>query len=158
MAINFAKGEQAAPFDANVVYDHGPITIISNHNTWNNIGLETGDITIKDANSRFFYWGELSTEVDGSGTSTGHGVARVLYSTNSGSNYSVHHYYNITGSTDNSIGNGFRGYWLHSLSAGTTVRFKVQYLKNGASGNHTVADTGPGQNPVTRFFAFEVND
>ena len=156
MAINFAKGEQAAPFDANVVFDYGPITSISTNNSWTNIGLETGDVTVKDTNSRFFYWGELSTEVDGSGT--GHGVARVLYSTNSGSDYTVHHYYNITGSNDNSIGNGFRGYWDHDLSAGTTVRFKVQYLKNGGSGsNHTVADNGPGQNPVTRFFAFEVN-
>ena len=157
MAINFPEGSQTAPFDANVVYDFGTVTVISNQSTWNDIGLQTGDITIKDANSQFFYWGELSTEVDGSSTSSGHGVARVLYSTNSGSSFSVHHYYNITGSTDNSIGNGFRGYFDHNLAAGTSIRFKVQYLKNGASGNHTVADTGPGYNPVTRFFAFEVN-
>tara|TARA_Y100000114_G_C11714902_1_gene305423 strand:- start:618 stop:1091 length:474 start_codon:yes stop_codon:yes gene_type:complete len=156
MGINFPEGGQEAPFDANVAYDYGPITSISNQNTWTNIGLETSDITIKDANSIFFYWGELSTEVDGSGT--GHGVARVLYSTDSGSNFTVHHYYNITGSNDNSIGNGFRGYFNHNLSSGTSIRFKVQYLKNGASGsNHTVADNGPGYTPVTRFFAFEVN-
>tara|TARA_Y100000401_G_scaffold35782_1_gene26798 strand:+ start:552 stop:1037 length:486 start_codon:yes stop_codon:yes gene_type:complete len=160
MAINFPEGVQDAPFDANVAYDFGPITAISNSQSFNNIGLETADITIKDANSLFFYWCELGTEIDGSGT--GHGVARVLYSTDSGSNFTPHHYYNITGANDNSVGNGFRGYFDHDLSAGTSIRFKVQYAKNGTSGsNHTVADTGPqgsfGGNPVTRFFAFEVN-
>ena len=157
MAINFAKGSQAAPFDANVVFDYGPQTAISTNNSYENIGLETGDMTIKDANSRIFYWGELSTEVDGS--STGHGIARVQYSTNSGSSYAIHHYYNITGANDNDIGNGFRGYIDHNLSAGSTIRFRVQYKKTGSSGsNHAVADNGPGENPVTRFFAFEVND
>ena len=160
MAINFPEGEQTAPFDANVAYDYGPITSISTQNTWTDIGLATDNITIKDANSIFFYWGELSTEIDGAGT--GHGIARVLYSTDSGSSYTPHQYYNITGSNDNSVGNGFRGYFNHNLSAGTSIRFKVQYGKNGSSGsNHTVADTGPqgsfGGNPVTRFFVFEVN-
>ena len=113
-------------------------------------------MTVKDSSSKIVYWGFLGTEVDGAGT--GHGVARVQYSTNSGTSYTDHNYYNITGSNDNSIGNGFMGYWTHSQSAGSTIRFRVQYLKNGGSGsNHTVADTGPGYSQVTRFVAFEVN-
>ena len=115
-------------------------------------------MTIKDSNSIIYYWSELGTEIDG--TSTGHGIARVLYSQNNGS-YQVHHYYNITGAPDNMVGNGFRGYFNHNFSVGNTVKFKVQYGKNGSGGNHTLADTGPqgsfGGNPVTRFFAFEVN-
>ena len=155
MAINFPEGVQDAPFDANFVGDHGPTTSISNQNTWSDIGLETADITVKDSNSKIVYYGFLGTEVDG--TSTGHGVARVQYSFNSGTSYTVHNYYNMTGSNDNSIGNGFMGYWSHGQSAGTTIRFRVQYLKNGTTGNHTVADTGPGYSQVTRFVAFEVN-
>ena len=156
MAIHFPEGEQTAPFDANFAADYGPTTTISNQNVWTSIGLETPSITIKDTNSYIFYWCELSTEVDGSGT--GHGVARIEYSTDNGSNWTTHYYYNITGSNDNDIGNGLRGYHDHNLSAGTSYRLRCQYLKNGASGsNHTVADTGPGQNPVTRLFFFEVN-
>jgi len=155
MGINFPEGQQDGPFDANFAGDYGSAVAISAQNTWTDLGLETGDITLKDANSIILYWGSLSTEVDSS--PTGHGVCRVRYSTDSGSNWTTHYVYNMTGSNDNDIGNGFAGYMDHDLAAGTTLRLKCEYRKNGSAGNHTVADTGPGFSPLTRLFMVEAN-
>ena len=155
MSVNFPEGVQDFPFDANWAGDYGSAVAISTQSTWTDLGLETGDITIKDTDSHIVYWGNLSTEVDGD--STGHGVCRVRHSTDSGSNWTTHYVYNMTGSNNNDIGNGFAGYIDHDKAAGTTFRMKVDYLKNGSQGNHTVADTGPGYAPVSRLFFFEVN-
>ena len=155
MGINFPEGQQDGPFDGNFAGDYGNAVAISTFSTWTDIGLQTGDITIKDQTSIIMYWGSLSTEVDGA--STGHGVCRVRYSTDSGSNWTTHYPYNMTGSNDNSIGNGFAGYMDHDLAAGTTFRLKCDYRCNGSSGNQTVADTGPGFAPLTRLFLLEVN-
>ena len=155
MSVNFPEGVQDFPFDANWAADYGPAVAISTQNTWTALQLETGDITIKDTNSHIVYWGSLSTETDGD--STGHGVCRVLQSTDSGSNWTAHQIFNMTGSNNNDIGNGFCAYWDHDKAAGTTLRLKCEYLKNGASGNHTVADTGPGYAPLSRLFFFEGN-
>ena len=155
MGINFPEGQQDGPFDGNWAGDYGSAVSISTQNTWTALGLETPDITLKDTNSIIVYWGSLSTEVDSSGT--GHGVCRVRHSTDSGSNWTTHYVYNMTGSNDNDIGNGFTGYLTHGWAAGTTVRLNCEYRKNGASGNHTVADTGPGFAPLSRLFLMEVN-
>jgi len=156
MAINFPKGSQDFPFDANWAGDYGSAVSISTHNTWTALGLETPDITIKDTDSQLVYWGSLGAEVDGTGT--GHGVVRVRQSSDSGSNWTTHQNFNVTGANDNDIGCGFCAYWDHDKSAGTTIRLKVEYLKNGDAGsNHTVADTGPGFSTHSRLFMMEVN-
>jgi len=101
--------------------------------------------TIISASSYLDFTVPLYTEVDGS---TGHGLARLQYSTDSGSNWSNIGTYNITSAIDNSIGFGFTDYWDHNQSVGTAILFRVQYrITSGAQ--NAIADNGPGESPRT---------
>ena len=101
-------------------------------------------LTIQSTTSFLDFTCPLYTEVDGVAT---HGMAQLQYSTNSGSSWSAIGTYNITQAVDNGVGFGFTDYWDHNLSANTAVLFRVQYRKGNTTGNHAIADTGPGENP-----------
>lgn len=113
-------------------------------------------ITPKSSSSLFLMWCYLGTEVDGN---LGHGMARVQYSTNSGSSWTSYDTYNVTGSIGDDIGTGFGDYFDHSFTTSQTVIFRVQYRgSNAGGGNHTIADTGPGESPAAQFIIQEVTD
>ena len=101
--------------------------------------------TIISASSYLDFTVPLYTEVDGS---TGHGLARLQYSTDSGSNWSNIGTYNITSALDNAIGFGFTDYWDHNQSVGTAILFRVQYRITSGNQN-AIADSGPGESPRT---------
>ena len=101
-------------------------------------------LTIQNAATFLDFTCPLYTEVDSVAT---HGMARLQYSTDSGSNWSNIGTYNITQAVDNGVGFGFTDYWDHNQSVGTTVLFRVQYRKGNTTGNHTIADFGPGEQP-----------
>ena len=101
--------------------------------------------TIISTSSYLDFTVPLYTEVDGT---TSHGLARLQYSTDSGSNWSNIGTYNITGAVDNAIGFGFTDYWDHNQSVGTAIVFRVQYRITGGNQN-AIADSGPGESPRT---------
>lgn len=101
-------------------------------------------LTIQSTTTFLDFTCPLYTEVDSVST---HGMARLQYSTDSGSNWSNIGTYNVTQAVDNGVGFGFTDYWDHNLAANTSVIFRVQYRKGNAAGNHAIADTGPGENP-----------
>lgn len=102
-------------------------------------------ITIKSATSLLEFMCPLYTEVD---SSTTHGVAELVYSTDGGSVWNRWSDYNVTAATDNDIGFGFIDYMDHSFAVGTSVIFRVNYRLTSPGGNHAIADTGPGEEPA----------
>tara|TARA_R100000152_G_C6715443_1_gene142296 strand:+ start:33 stop:506 length:474 start_codon:yes stop_codon:yes gene_type:complete len=154
MAINFQTGGvQSHP-----AYS-GPIETAVRTSGWATTSdswadvpdLSGGNITIMNSGSVIVVVCHLSTEVD---QAAGHGIARIQKSVDDGS-YSTVANFNVTGSPDNSIGNGFQFRVDHDESAGTTIKFKVQYRKNNTTGNHTIADTGPGEATRACLFYWE---
>jgi hypothetical protein len=101
-------------------------------------------IIIKSATSLLEFMCPLYTEVD---SATSHGLTELVYSTDGGSVWNRWSDYNITAATDNDIGFGFIDYMDHSFAVGTSVIFRVNYRLTSSGGNHTIADTGPGESP-----------
>ncbi len=124
--------------------------------SWTDIpSLAGGNITVMRSTSVIAVHCHLSLEVDGG--STGHGIARLRKSVNNGS-WSTVANFNVLGSTDNQVGDGFCFRADHNQSAGTTLKYKVQYRKTNTSGNHTVADTGPGESTRACLFYYEMQE
>ena len=146
MAINFATGgvQRHPAFSGKVVCTLRVSGWVTTSSGWQAIAdLDGGDITIQRAQSEIIVLCHLSTEVDGSGAS--HGLARLQRSNDNGSSWHSVAHFNITGANDNDIGDGFHYRIDHNQAAGTTYRFRVQYRKGNTSGNHTIADNGPGE-------------
>lgn len=101
-------------------------------------------LTIQSTTSFLDFTCPLYTEVDSVST---HGMAQLQYSTNSGSSWSTIGAYNITQAVDNGVGFGFTDYFDHNLAANTAIIFRVNYRKGNATGNHAIADFGPGEQP-----------
>ncbi len=118
-------------------------------------GLTGGNITIMRSTSIIFLACHLSVETDGS--SVGHGVARLQRSYNDGGWTNITQF-NVCGSIDNVVGDGFHYRHDHDQSAGTTVKYKIQYRKGNTSGNHTVADQGPGYATVASLIYWEMQE
>ena len=115
-------------------------------------GLVTNtSITVMRSTSIIMVFCELSTESDGA---AGHGLARIRRSLNGGSWVTVANF-NIMGSLDNLAGGGFCYPHDHNQSAGTQIKYKVQYRKTNTTGNHTIADTGPGEGTSASLFYWE---
>ena len=145
MAINFATGgvQRHPAFSGKVRDKLRTSSWVCGSSGWGAIAdLDGLDITIQREQSIIVVIVHLSTEVDGDAS---HGMARLQRSTDSGSSWHSVTQFNVTGAPDNSIGHGFNYRIDHNTSAGTTWRFRVQYRKGNNSGNHTVADTGPGE-------------
>ena len=117
-------------------------------------GLQGGNITIMNSTSVIFLACHLSVETDSAG---GHGVARLLRAYNDGA-WSTITQFNVCGSLDNLVGDGFHYRHDHDQSAGTTVKYKIQYRKGNTSGNHTVADQGPGYATVASLIYWEMQE
>lgn len=117
-------------------------------------GLQGGNITIMNSTSIIFIAVHLSLETDSAG---GHGVARLLRAYNDGS-WATITQFNVIGSLDNLVGDGFHYRHDHNQSAGTTVKYKVQYRKGNTTGNHTVADQGPGYATVASLMYWEMQE
>lgn len=127
-----------------------------NSTSWTTVpDLSGGNITIMRSTSVIFVCCHLSTEVDGG--DTGFGLARLQKRLNNGSWSSVAQF-NITGKNDNSIGNGFQYRVDHNESADTLIAFRVQYRKNQSGGNHTIADTGPGESTRATLIYWEMQE
>lgn len=111
-------------------------------------------MTIASSTSVLDFTCPLYTEIDGT---VGHGVARLDFSTDGGSNWSAIGTYNVTAALDNAIGFGFTEFYDHSFSAGQSVIFRVLYRCTGTpSNNATIADTGPGENPRAYLTVMEI--
>lgn len=110
-------------------------------------------LTVQSATSFFDFTCPLYTEVDSVST---HGMAQLEYSTNGGSSWTTIGTYNITQAIDNGVGFGFTDYWDHNLAASTAVIFRVNYRKGNATGNHTIADFGPGEQPAAYLKVSEI--
>ncbi len=119
-------------------------------------GLSGGNITIMRSTSIIFIACHLSLESDGSG-SLGHGVARLQRSYDNGDWSSITQF-NVMGALDNLVGDGFHYRHDHNKAAGTTVKYRVQYRKGNTTGNHTVADTGPGYSTVASLIYWEMQE
>ena len=134
----------------------GPHSIQSSSFTEISTNLRVS-VTIKSASSLLIFICYLGTETD---SAAGHGLARVQYSTDGGSNFTTYDEYNQAGASNDAISTTFTDYFDHSFSVGTTVIFRVQYRLTGYSGgqNHTIADTGPGGSPKAQFIIQEVVD
>tara|TARA_B100001113_G_scaffold303904_1_gene264008 strand:- start:858 stop:1334 length:477 start_codon:yes stop_codon:yes gene_type:complete len=117
--------------------------------------LSGGNITIMRSTSIIFIACHLSVETDGA--SVGHGVARLQRSYNDGDWQAITQF-NVCGSTDNLVGDGFHYRHDHNQSAGTDVKYRVQYRKGNTSGNHTVADQGPGYATVASLIYWEMQE
>tara|TARA_Y100001951_G_C11047031_1_gene133519 strand:- start:20 stop:493 length:474 start_codon:yes stop_codon:yes gene_type:complete len=117
-------------------------------------GLQGGNITIMRSTSIIFLACHLSVETDSDG---GHGVARLLRAYNDGS-WATITQFNVCGALDNLVGDGFHYRHDHNQSAGTTVKYKVQYRKGNTTGNHTVADQGPGYATVASLMYWEMQE
>ena len=156
MAINWPEGSQNFPsWNHQQVYRSTPV-VVSNTSTWNDCGLSISNITIQQTDPTIYYWIDLSIEVDGEGT--GHGITKVLYSINNGS-WTTHQVFNTTGQANDSISTGHSSYHSPSVNTGGTIKYKVEYLRNGSGGsNHTIADTGPGYSPIARFMVVELEN
>ena len=118
--------------------------------------LAGGNITIMRSTSVIFINCHLSLETDGSG-SLGHGVVRLVRSFNDGGWTNITQF-NVCGAIDNVVGDGFHYRHDHNQAATTTVKYKVQYRKGNATGNHTVADTGPGYATVASLMYWEMQE
>ena len=99
-------------------------------------------MTIQSATSILDFTCPLYTEVDGVST---HGTAQLQYSTNGGANWTAIGVYTVTQAIDNGVGYGFTEFFDHSFSVGQSVVFRVNYAMGSATGNHTIADNGPGK-------------
>ena len=99
-------------------------------------------MTIQSATSILDFTCPLYTEVDGVST---HGTAQLQYSTNGGANWTAIGVYTVTQAIDNGVGYGFTEFFDHSFSVGQSVIFRVNYAMGSATGNHTIADNGPGK-------------
>ena len=117
-------------------------------------GLSGGNITIMRSTSIIFLACHLSIEADGN---AGHGIARLQRSYNDGDWTGITQF-NCLGSIDNVVGDGFHYRHDHDQSAGTDVKYRVQYLKKNTTGNHTIADTGPGHSTVASLVYWEMQE
>tara|TARA_B100001113_G_scaffold212504_1_gene174306 strand:+ start:393 stop:866 length:474 start_codon:yes stop_codon:yes gene_type:complete len=126
-----------------------------NSTSWTTIpDMSGGNITLMNSTSVILVFCHLSVEADGAG---GHGIARLQKSVNDGTHSSVTQF-NVMGSTDNQVGDGFHFRVDHNDAAGTTYKFRVQYKKGNTSGNHAIADTGPGESTRASLFYYEMQE
>ena len=118
-------------------------------------GLSGGNITIMRSTSIIFIACHLSLESDGA---AGHGIARIQRDYDNGGNWQSITQFNCLGSLDNLVGDGFHYRHDHNQAADTQVKYRVQYLKKNTTGNHTVADTGPGYSTVASLIYWEMQE
>ena len=117
--------------------------------------LSGGNITIMNSTSVIFVCCHLSSEVDNN--NTGFGIAGLQKRVNNGSWQDVAQF-NITGSNNNNIGNGFQYRHDHNNSANTLMAYRIRYRKNNTAANHAIADTGPGENTTATLQYWEMQE